>query len=99
MEGRTLTLLGQYKSALRKAGFAIQACLGPLESVINYAPFSEDSLCQEIGERAAVVPGGRLLAALLLARPWRRLALKILSALDNRPGRLYTFVCRRVAGS
>ena len=35
-----------------------------------------------------------ILAALLLARPWRRLALKSLSGLDSRAGRLYTFVFR-----
>lgn len=91
--GENAYILKDYIFALKKAGFSIQNCLGPLESVINYAPFNEDSLCQEIEDRAKYLPGGKMLASLMLLPPWRKHALKILSALDNRPGRLYTFIC------
>ena len=93
--GENAFTLARYKAALRAAGFTLQACPGPLESVINYAPFTEDSLCEEIASRAGKLPGGRALARMLLARPIRKPVLRCLSALDNRPGRLHSFVCHK----
>ncbi|MFN0159990.1 MAG: class I SAM-dependent methyltransferase [Burkholderiales bacterium] len=93
--GENAFMLRRYLAALRGAGFEVARKFGPLESVINYAPFSEESLCAEIGRRASGLPGGKAAAAALLAPPWRRLALSLLSRVDRRPGRLFTFVCRR----
>lgn len=87
--------LAVYLGALQQAGFEVRRTLGPLQSVINYAPFSEQDLCDAASDKAARIPGGRALAAVLLARPWRRTALGWLSRLDRRPGRLYTFVAQR----
>lgn len=91
--GENAYTLAQYLAALRGAGFRVLAAPGPLASVINYAPFDEAGLCTEIVRRAGRVPGVGSLAGLLLARPWRGVALRVLSALDRRPGRLHSFVC------
>ncbi len=84
-----------YRRALTGAGLQLLHDLGPLQSVINYAPFTEHSLADEVIRRAGRLPGGALLARTLLAPMWRRAALSVLSRLDRRPGRLHTFVARR----
>lgn len=84
-----------YRQALTGAGLQMLHDLGPLQSVINYAPFTEHSLVGEITRRAGRLPGGALLARMLLAPPWRQPALSLLSRLDRRPGRLHTFVACR----
>lgn len=93
--GENAYTLNTYLQALRAAGFTITKTLGPLESVINYAPFTEDSLCQAIAGQASRIPGGKLLANIALAPLWRKAMLPLLSKLDRRPGRLYTFVATK----
>ncbi len=87
-----------YRRALRDAGLRVEHDLGPLESVINYAPLTQAVLVDEIVKRARRVPAGEMAARALLARPWRAAALRALSRLDRRPGRLHTFVARSTAG-
>ena len=89
--------LDQYLTALRGAGFIVHTVLGPLQSVINYAPFTEATLVDAIADRARRLPGGASLARVLLAPPWRRAMLAALSPLDRRPGRLFTFVADKPA--
>ncbi len=88
-----------YRKALIGAGLKIERDLGPLESVINFAPFTEQGLVDEITRRAGRLPGGSVAAGALLARPWRRGMLSLLSRVDRRPGRLHTFVVRRPASN
>jgi SAM-dependent methyltransferase len=91
--GENAFMLSQYRNAFLQAGFTIRSTLGPMDSVINYAPFTEDALCDEIINRIDKLPGVRAVGQLVLAKPWRRIALRLLSVLDSRPGRLYTFIC------
>lgn len=91
--GENAFMLSQYLNALRKAGFAIRSTLRSFDSVINFAPYTEDALCNEIINRTGRFAGGRAIGQLMLAKPWRKIALRLLSMLDSRPGRLYTFVC------
>lgn len=92
--GENAYMLRTYLAALNEAGFTVRSCLGPFQSVINFAPFTQESLCAEIARRAGRIPGGRWFAAALLARaPARRMALDLLSRLDRRPGRLHSFIC------
>ena len=95
--GENAFTLARYRSALRAGGFEIEASPGPWESVINYAPLTEDSLCNELISRAARVPGGASAARALLSRPLRPTTLRALSAIDRRPGRLHSFLCRKRA--
>jgi SAM-dependent methyltransferase len=93
--GENAFTLAQYLGALRAAGLRVEHDLGPLQTVINYAPFSEEGLVAEIARRAGRLPAGGAVARALLAPPWRRGVLALLSRLDRRPGRLHTFVARR----
>jgi SAM-dependent methyltransferase len=95
--GENAFLLEQYKAAIRHAGFQLDTVLAPLESAINYAPYTEASLKAEIAARLVRgLPGARQLAAGLLAVPllWG-VARNVLERVDNRPGRLYSFVAHR----
>ena len=94
--GENAFLLSTYTDALLQAGFVIELVLSPLSSVINYAPYTEQTLKDVIADRL----GG----ALAMRGVWRRLlslpgfwslASKTLSRVDRRPGRLYSFVCTR----
>jgi len=93
--GENAFTLPAYHAALRGAGLHVAHDLGPLQSVINYAPFTESSLVEEIVNRAGRVPGGRMAARAALAPAWRRPVLDLASRLDKRPGRLHTFVAVR----
>ena len=94
--GEAAFLLSDYTSALSRAGFTVESVLSPLESAINYAPHSEGSLKGAVADR---IGSNALLRnvvrdALSLPGVWP-IVRKLLSWVDNRPGRLYSFVCHR----
>ena len=84
-----------YKTALSSAGFQMSKILGPFDSVINYAPFTKGTLKQEFLTRLSKIPAGRLLFGWLFSDLFFDNSLKFLSKIDNRPGRLYTFVAKK----
>jgi SAM-dependent methyltransferase len=88
--------LGRYLGGLRGAGFRVQKIWRPFDSVVNFAPHSEESLRLALQARSAALPG---LAALLRRPGAFRFVLKCLSILDQRPGRLYSFVAVRPVGA
>ena len=94
--GENAFLLSTYTDALLQAGFAIDAVLTPLNSVINYAPYTEQTLKKVIADRlgGTLAMRGVLRRALNLPGLWS-LARRTLSWVDRRPGRLYSFVCTR----
>ena len=95
--GENAFLLHQYLDAIRGAGFELQRVLAPLESPINFAPHSRKTLQLEIARRiGGSVPGLSGVVAWGLGLPlvWT-LLLPLLSRIDHRPGRHYSFVCRR----
>lgn len=85
--------LADYRRALRDAGLIIERELGPWDTAINYAPHTPDTLRAEIAGRLG--PLGPLASAALAPEPLLGAALRVLSAIDRRPGRLVSFVCRR----
>ncbi len=85
----------QYLDALRTAGFRVERMLRSFDSVINYAPYTRDSLRAEIQDRLSRHPLGRLAGWCLNVEVILDLALAILSLVDRRPGRLYSFICRK----
>lgn len=93
--GEQAFTLEEYRSALEGAGLAIRRVLKSFDSPINFAPRTEEEVWAELKRRARL----HLLAtALSWARRWspaRRGVLGLLSQLDRRPGRLYSFVCQR----
>jgi SAM-dependent methyltransferase len=94
--GENAFLLSTYTDALLQAGFAIDVVLSPLSSVINYAPYTEQTLKDVIADRLGGTGAmrGVLRRALGLPGLWS-LARSTFSWVDRRPGRLYSFVCTR----
>lgn len=95
--GENAFLLEQYIDAIRGAGFELESVLSPLESPINYAPHTRKSLQAELADRV-----GQGIPALSSALRWMlglsgvwALLLPLLGRIDHRPGRLFSFVCRR----
>ncbi|GIQ74319.1 class I SAM-dependent methyltransferase [Bradyrhizobium sp. RD5-C2] len=94
--GEHAFLLDRYTGALTKAGFSTVDTLAPLQSPINLFPYTSETL------KAAIVT--RLSQKIPVAPLWRtalaspRLFGSLLSMaerFDNRPGRLYSFVCHK----
>jgi SAM-dependent methyltransferase len=95
--GENAFLLQQYEAAIRAAGFRLSRVLAPFESVINYAPYTEASLKEELAARITRrFPGAKgLVAGLLGQAPLWAVARRVLGRIDRRPGRLYSFIAQR----
>jgi len=92
--GENALLLSEYTDALRQAGFILRRVLRPLESPINYSPHTAEDLREELIVRLGWVQWSRPVIRYLLApKPVFSLVLRLLSLVDSRPGRLYSFVC------
>jgi len=92
--GENAFFLSTYTDALLQAGFVIDVVLSPLSSVINYAPYTEQTLKDAIADRLGLAMRGTVRCALNLPGLWS-VARRTLSWVDRRPGRLYSFVCTR----
>jgi SAM-dependent methyltransferase len=95
--GENAFQLAQYESAMRTAGFQIKQTLGPLESAVNFAPHTLKTLQREVAAKAARgLPGANALVAAAIGVPaiWS-LVRPLLTRVDHRPGRLYSFVANR----
>lgn len=94
--GENAFLLEEYLAALKGAGLMVEKILEPLASPINYFPQTEASLRDEIAARAGRIPGLRaVVRALLQPKPLYDVAIRLVTRIDSRPGRLYSFVCTR----
>ena len=85
----------QYKDALTKAGFQINKILNPLGSPINFAPNTRKTLKNELQNRLQKYSLSWV-SKCLENETIFRLVLRVLSLFDNRPGRLYSFVCTKI---
>lgn len=95
--GERAYLLDQYLQALKQASFHPITCIAPLQSPINHAPHSAGDVRREVALKAGAGPLYRPLHALLgIDRVWHGLQ-PVLARLDHRPGRHYSFVCRKPA--
>lgn len=80
-----------YQRAIRAAGLALTT-IRPLESPINVAPNTMASLQHELVHRVNRIPLAGLVMKLLLTPTRRRFTLGLLSRVDRRPGRPFTFI-------
>jgi SAM-dependent methyltransferase len=85
----------QYVGAMQQAGLQVKHVIGSFESVINYAPRTQTELKAELKQRFQRIPGGAIAASLLLDTPFAPICFSLLSRLDRRPGRLYSFVAQK----
>lgn len=94
--GENAFLVSEYRANLEQAGFAIVEQLAPLESAINFAPQTVSTLKDEIAARVPVVAGLQRMFRSILDLPGAWPVARVAAALvDNRPGRLYSFICSR----
>ena len=94
--GENAYLLNQYRRALDVAGLRIVQQLGSLESPINYFPQTPETLRSGLVGRVGLAPGiSSVIASILSYEPIFGMTLNILSKIDTRPGRLYSFVCEK----
>jgi SAM-dependent methyltransferase len=90
--GENAFILNKYESAIKSAGFESLITLAPLNSVINFAPFSLNDLQEKIAQELAKnVPWPTSFSRKIIRIFWPVLR-PILNAMDRRPGRLYSFV-------
>lgn len=95
--GEHAFLLKDYVEALDRAGFAKPDVVSPWRSPLNFAPYTLETLKDELAQRVARrLPGlGRAMRGLLdVPGVWPLLRV-ILERVDHRPGRLYSFVAGR----
>ncbi len=95
--GENAFLLADYKNAIVSAGFGMNKVLAPLESAINFAPYTKNELKKELGARiGAKLPflGVAASAVVRFDPVWAALSY-IAKTFDNRPGRLYSFIATR----
>jgi len=91
--GEHAFLLDRYLGALKSAGFAPIELLSPLQSPINFFPYTFDTLREAVVDRASRRLPGRPFWRMALGSDHVFAALLALaSRFDNRPGRLYSFV-------
>lgn len=96
--GENAFLLSQYTSAIENAKFQINSTLSPFQSVINFAPYTTQTLKAELAKRASKnIPSLEKLVLGLLSNElcWQILR-PLLDAADHRPGRLYTFIAEKL---
>jgi SAM-dependent methyltransferase len=94
--GEHAFLLDRYTSALNGAGFDTVEVLRPLKSPINLFPYTIDSLRAAVVEKLSrKIPAGPLWRVALGRKRVFTSLLSLAEHFVNRPGRLYSFVCRK----
>lgn len=93
--GEQAYLLKEYLEALKSARLQVDKVIRPFDSVINYAPLTETSLKDELQKRFNRIPSGKIVSQLLLSDRFFGPFLQLLSKIDQRPGRLFSFICHK----
>jgi len=96
--GENAYLLKQYVQSIKLAGLQVKKVIAPFENVINYAPLTEESLKEELIKKINRIPGGNIMYQLFSGRNRFKILLKLLSIVDHRPGRPFSFVCYKPEG-
>lgn len=91
--GENAYKLTQYLNALRSNGFIVEKVLRSFDSVINYAPYTRNSLREELQTRLNRRLLGSFMGKFLDVEFIMNIVLIILSRIDKRPGRLFSFIC------
>ena len=95
--GENAFLLSEYQLAIKRGGFLLHKVLAPLDSPINFAPYTLAGLQLEIAQRAdRFFPWPVSFTANLLSKNvvWFTIR-KLLKQIDHRPGRLYSFIATK----
>jgi SAM-dependent methyltransferase len=91
--GENAYQIQEYRSAFTAAKLKIVSELRSFDSIVNYAPKSKRDLRGEISKRLGAIGP---IARLILAIPsGMEIALKLMTMIDRRPGRLVSFICQK----
>lgn len=94
--GEHAYLLGEYVAALRRAGFLRPLILSPLCSPINLFPQTNETMRREVALRiGGHSRAAKVLEGILSRRPVFWALLRLMTLMDHRPGRLYSFIARK----
>ncbi|MCC8978486.1 class I SAM-dependent methyltransferase [Bradyrhizobium acaciae] len=94
--GEHAFLLDRYTGALTSAGFSAIDTLAPLQSPINLFPYTLETLKAAIVTKLSQkIPVAPLWRTALGSRRVFGSLLSMAERFDNRPGRLYSFVCHK----
>jgi 2-polyprenyl-3-methyl-5-hydroxy-6-metoxy-1,4-benzoquinol methylase len=95
--GENAFILRKYKNSFINAGFKIDKILRPLENAVNYSPKNKIDIINEISSliQKNFFLNTKLIEKALKTKFGWLLFINLVSLLDNRPGRLYSFVCTK----
>ncbi len=93
--GENAFTLAEYCGAMRSGGLHVVRVIKPLESPLNYAPQTLATLREELASRLSKLPLGGIASKSLNVSAMLKLCLKLLSLVDNRPGRVYSFIAEK----
>lgn len=94
--GENAFLLSEYRAALADARLHPLNELAPLRSPINWAPRTRSELIGMMAERVARIPLlGSAFAKVMQLSMFGSMVFWLAALVDNRPGRLYTFIYER----
>lgn len=85
----------KYRTVINRAGFDLDAVLRPFDSAINYSPYTYETLRDAIQDRLNAMPLGSVVSPLLDREMIFKTLLRMFSYIDQRPGRLFSFVCHK----
>jgi len=93
--GENAFILKKYKNSMTKAGFKIDKIFKPLENPVNYSPRSKIDLIKEVSFliNKKIFLNKTLIQKVLKTKLGWLLFISLINIFDNRPGRLYSFVC------
>ncbi len=93
--GENAFTLQQYIEAMEGAGLKVVRIFKSFDSPINYSPQTKDTISMELESRLKRFPLGFIPARLLKSTFVQDVCLKILSQVDRRPGRVFSFVAMK----
>ncbi|WP_009634493.1 class I SAM-dependent methyltransferase [Synechocystis sp. PCC 7509] len=93
--GENAYLLTEYTNAIKKAGLKLKSAIAPYQSVINYAPMTEQEFQAKLSTSLTAYCGGKLAATLATNKLLQKLYSWLLSQKSNYPGRHYSFLAAK----
>lgn len=90
--GENAYLLSEYTGAIKQARLKLKKIIAPYQSVVNYAPMTEQEFQAKLSASLAAYCGSRLAIAIATNQTMQNLYGWLLSQKSNYPGRHYSFL-------
>ena len=90
--GENAYLLQEYTDAIQSSGLKLTKVIAPFESVINYAPMTQQQFRSRLASQLAHRTGEKIASWLASLKPIQQFYGRKLSQNLNEPGRHYSFV-------